>query len=132
MALLSAVTDAGSLQTAFAVLSFVGKCGVACVFQIVYIYPTELFDSDVRGTTLGVAQGFGRIAAMLAPQASSLSLFALNASFGTLGFACWLFCLGLPETLIARSSPQALLRLSQGQASDDPPHKHQQDHQEPI
>ena len=65
--------DPHAMSDVVGVLAFLGKCGAASAFQIVYIYPTELFSAALSGKALGVANVFGRVACIVAPQAANVS-----------------------------------------------------------
>lgn len=89
------------------VLAFVGKCGAASAFSVAYIYPTELFPPQIRTSALGVANVFGRLAAILAPLAPSLAPALLYSILGTLGLVNGALVLLLPETRAAERAPTA-------------------------
>jgi MFS family permease len=79
-------------------LAFGGKVGASAAFQLAYIYPTELFPTPIRSTSLGVANVFGRIAAMLTPLASRVPKAVLGHVLGAVGLCVALLALTLPET----------------------------------
>ena len=76
--------------------------------QIAYIYPTELFSAALSGKALGIANVFGRIACIIAPQAANVKQVVLNLSMGGFALFVTVLVLLLPETLApARKARQA-------------------------
>ena len=103
----SRVPDVTQLTQVVGILAFLGKCGAAAAFQIVYIYPAELFHAAQAGRALGIANVFGRIACILAPQAANVSQVVLNFSLGGFALLVSILALKLPETLPAATTAGA-------------------------
>ena len=98
MAILRATAGVTTGDLGLGALHFVGKCGAASAFSLVYIYPTELFPTKMRSSALGVANVGGRIAAMLSPLAANLPAHLLELGLGSLALAAAVLMLTLPET----------------------------------
>ena len=59
----------------------------------------ELFPVSVRSSALGVANVFGRLAAIFAPQAANVPAATLMVCLGLLSLCVGAACLVLPETM---------------------------------
>ncbi|KAL1512254.1 hypothetical protein AB1Y20_005516 [Prymnesium parvum] len=105
MVVVRATADVQDDASVLSALSFVGKCGAASAFSIVYIYPTELFPTRIRSSALGVANIGGRIAAVLSPLAANVAPFTLELALGSLAMVSAVLTLALPETLVPRGNP---------------------------
>jgi len=81
------------------VLAFLGKCGAASAFQVVYIYPAELFSASMSGKALGIANIGGRLACIIAPQAANIPQIILDLVLGITALVASGLVLLLPETL---------------------------------
>eukprot|EP01056_Protomagalhaensia_sp_Gyna25_P005153 Protomagalhaensia_sp_Gyna_25__5152@NODE_605_length_3029_cov_7_218060_g468_i0_p2_GENE_NODE_605_length_3029_cov_7_218060_g468_i0NODE_605_length_3029_cov_7_218060_g468_i0_p2_ORF_typecomplete_len325_score34_55Sugar_tr/PF00083_24/3_6e16MFS_1/PF07690_16/3_6e10MFS_3/PF05977_13/0_015MFS_1_like/PF12832_7/3_7MFS_1_like/PF12832_7/1_9_NODE_605_length_3029_cov_7_218060_g468_i020532919 len=81
----------------------VGRCCVAAVFMLLYLYCAEIFPTSVRTSTLGALSAFARIGCIFAPPFAQYvdSRFPQGATlvFALLGFTAALITpITLPET----------------------------------
>ena len=93
-----------ALETAIVVSAFLGKSGAAAAFQLAYIYPAELFSASLSGKALGIANAFGRLACIIAPQAANIPQVVLNLGLSVIALMVSASVLLLPETLVKRPS----------------------------
>ncbi|GMR44877.1 hypothetical protein PMAYCL1PPCAC_15072, partial [Pristionchus mayeri] len=64
---------------------FVGRSAIAVVFQIAYIYSTEVYPTSLRAQGLGTASGWGRFGSMITPVITEM-LFAHDLIFPPIVF----------------------------------------------
>ena len=89
-----------SSQTIVLALALIGKACAAGAFQLVYMYPTELFPTAIRASALGVAEVFSRTGSILAPLTASPNMPPLvtQLGLGAVALSAGLLALLLPET----------------------------------
>lgn len=97
-------------------LAFVGKCGAASAFQVAYILPAELFPPSVRGKVFGLANVFGRIACIVAPQAANVPQVTLDLVLGVTALGVGALACSLPETLGSASGGGGLAQADSAAA----------------
>ena len=98
VAVANVVLEPGHAATCSLVLSFCGKMWASAVFQVAYVYPAELFRTSIRASVFGIANVFGRLGAMAAPQLVHFPVLSMYTCLGILGVGMGVLSLQLPET----------------------------------
>lgn len=79
-----------------------GKFAITAAFQLIYIYGSELFPTNLRHTMLGICSMFGRFGSILAPQTPLLAQYYASLPLFLMGgfaLCSGLLVLRFPETL---------------------------------
>lgn len=117
--LVTIMPDGGQL-----LLAMVGKFAVAGVFNLAFLYTTEMFPTIVRNAALGACSLAGRIGGIVAsPIVSAGAAMGFDAFpfliFGLTGLVAGAYCAVLPETL-GRASPDTIEDVDHGPAREHP------------
>ena len=84
-------------------LSFGGKFAISGSFNVIFIFASELYPTEIRSNGVGFTSGIGRIGGILAPfitllQNNEAFEFVPLSIFGILGICSGIWTLFLPET----------------------------------
>ncbi|KAH9523281.1 hypothetical protein Btru_066285 [Bulinus truncatus] len=102
------------LSTVTTVLAIIGRCAVACLFAIIFVYTSEIYPTVIRNIGMGACSFWARGGGVLAPQINqwTKSLWNVDAIiiFGALSFIAGLLLFPLPETH-NRQLPDSLVEV---------------------
>ncbi|KAH9523285.1 hypothetical protein Btru_066295 [Bulinus truncatus] len=102
------------LSTVTTVLAIIGRCAVACLFGIIFVYTSEIYPTVIRNIGMGACSFWARGGGVLAPQINqwTKSLWNVDAIiiFGALSFIAGLLLFPLPETH-NRQLPDSLVEV---------------------
>jgi len=79
--------------------AMIGKFGAAGSFDVVYIYATEMFPTEIRNLSMGFASMFARFGVLVAQPIIGIGGVLPMACFGVVCLATAFVSLWLPETL---------------------------------
>lgn len=103
-------------------LAMVGKFAVAGVFNLAFLYSTEMFPTVVRNAALGACSLSGRVGGIVAaPIVSAGAAMGFEGFpflvFGITGIVAGAYCAMLPETL-GRNPPDTVADVDDGPAKE--------------
>ena len=89
------------LGTVILILSSIGKFGITASFNVIYLYSSEIFPTNLRSTGMGIGYLSGSVGEMLSPFAGLLMSYVVYAPglvFGVSSLALSFLPFFLPET----------------------------------